>query len=211
MYYRSNSVQFGSFKLSAHKDDPDLPLSPYYLHYPKSPEESGFGILPKLFELIGREFFEICESQDIPIRPKRIAGVPTGALPLADEHAKHYSEYPENLILFTKLEKPGNTVFQGPEGEFTYGDELIIDEDHTSGGRNKKLIRATAMSAGLVVPYMLTAIDRQQGGVENMARDGVKLLSILTIKELFQFGAEYGHITEQQFNEALTYRTLVNE
>jgi orotate phosphoribosyltransferase len=85
---------------------------------------------------------------------------------------------------------------------------LIIDEDHTSGGRNKKLIRAAAASGGLVVPNMLTVVDRQQGGVENMAREGVRLLSIFTIDELLQFGVDSGHATQQQVDSVREYRAL---
>ncbi len=205
IYYRSNSVQFGAFKLSVHVDNPDLPLSPYYLHYPK-PGEQGSELLPELYRLVGKEFFTICESH--AIQPKRIAGVPKGAMPLADAHARHYEEYPNNLITFTKIQEPDKTIFLGPDGEFADGDELIIDEDHTSGGRNKKLIRAAAISGGLVVSNMLTVVDRQQGGVENMAREGVRLLSIFTIDELLQFGADAGYATQGQVDAATEYRAL---
>ncbi len=207
LYYRSNSVQFGLFKLSVHVSNPELPLSPYYLHYPK-PGEQGSELLPELYDLVGQEFYSICESQNPPLRPMRVAGVPKGALPLADAHARQYEDYPKNLLMFTKVEEPGKTIFLGPEGEFNEGEELIIDEDHTSGGRNKRLIRAAAISGGLVVPNMLTVVDRQQGGTENMAREGVRLLSIFTMGELLQFGVESGHATQQQVDNAMEYRAL---
>jgi orotate phosphoribosyltransferase len=207
LYYRSNSVQFGAFKLSVHVDNPELPLSPYYLHYPK-PGEQGSELLPELYDLVGQEFFNVCESQNPPIRPKRLAGVPKGALPLADAHARQYEGYPKNLIKFTKVEELGKTIFLGPKGEFTETEELIIDDDHTSGGRNKRLIRAAAISGGLVVPNMLTVVDRQQGGVKNMAREGVRLLSIFTIDELLQFGAESGYATQLQVDDVKEYSTL---
>lgn len=205
LYYRSNSVQFGAFRLSVHLDNPELPLSPYYLHYPKH-GEPGSELLPELYKLVGQEFFTLCETNGI--RPRRIAGVPKGALPLADAHARHYDGYPNNLVIFSKVQEAGKTVFLGPEGEFNDGDKLVIDEDHTSGGRNKKLIRAAAISGGLVVPNMLTVVDRQQGGVENMAREAVRLLCIFTIDELLQFGADSGHATQRQVDESVEYRVL---
>jgi orotate phosphoribosyltransferase len=206
LYYRSGSVQFGAFRLSAHLDNPDLPLSPYYLHYPKQ-GEAGSELLPELYSLVGQEFYDICKSQNPPIQPKRIAGVPKGAMPLADAHARLYENYPHNLLTFTKEQSADKTVFLGPYGEFADGEELVIDEDHTSGGRNKLLIRAAAVSGGLVVLNMLTVVDRQQGGVENMAQEGVRLLSIFTMDELLRIGAEAGFATQQQVNEALEYRT----
>ena len=207
LYYRSGSVQFGSFRLSAHLDNPDLPLSPYYLHYPK-PGEDGSELLPELYSLVGQEFYDICESQSPPIRPMRIAAVPKGAMPLADAHARLYDNYPKNLLVFQKKLDTDKTVFIGPYGEFVEGEELVIDDDHTSGGRNKRLIRAAALSSGLLVFNMLTVVERQQGGVENMAQEGVRLLSIFTMDELLRFGADTGFATQHQVDEALEYRAL---
>lgn len=94
----------------------------------------------------------------------------------------------------------------GPEGQYSLGDELIIDQDHTSGGRNKKLIRAAAMSKGLVVNTMLTVVDRQQGGVENMRQEGVSLLSIYTADELLTYGLAAGFTTNIIFEQVQEYR-----
>lgn len=205
LYYRSNSVKFGAFKLSAHISNPDLPLSPYYLHYPK-PGEPGSELLPELHGLIGHEFFRICQSQDPIIEPQHIASVPEGADPLADAFAKEYPNYPANLLRFTKLKVANRTTFLGPRGSFSRGDETVIVDDHTSGGANKRLILATANAAGLVVPTILSAVDRMQGAEDNLAMLGVRFFAILTIEELFQKGVEQGYITQQQADEASEYR-----
>ncbi len=207
LYYRSGSIRFGTFRLSAHLDNPDLPLSPYYLHYPELGED-GSELLPELYSLVGQEFYDLCESQNNPIKPDRIAGVPKGAMPLADAHARLYENYPKNLLTFEKKQDMNETQFLGPYGEFIEGEELVIDEDHTSGGRNKKLIRTAALSGGLLVFNMLTVVDRQQGGVDNMAQEGIRLLSILTIDELLRFGAENGFVAQRQVDVILEYRSL---
>lgn len=208
LYYLSKSVDFGAFRLSVHNDQPDLPLSPWYLHYPDPDSgKPGTEFLPELYELVGHEFYNILESQSPPIRPRRIAGVPKGALPLALAHAKMYDSYPDNLLKFSKVQhKDGRTEFTGPEGMFEENDELVIDEDHTSGGRNKKLIRAAAMTQGLLVNTMLTVVDRQQGGVENMSAVGVRLLSIFTADQLLQLGVDAGFIPQATMDKVQEYR-----
>src|SRR5665213_1818295 len=130
LYFQSNSIKFGEYYMSIHQDHPELPPSPYYLHYPKA-GEPGNDLLPKLFHLIGEEFFEICETQDPPIRPTRITGVPNGALTIADEHARHYEDHPKNILTFKKIGKQGPTIFIGPldENGFNQGDDLLIDDD----------------------------------------------------------------------------------
>ena len=209
LYYLSNSVQFVEHEMSVHQEDPTAPLTPYYLHYPK-PDEPGSAFLPELYSLIGEEFFTICEAQNPPIRPARLAGVPDGATPLAAEHASHYRTDKKNVLTFMKLGKNGPSVFMGPDGEFNIGDELLIDDDHTSGGRNKRLVRAAAVSAGLVVPRMLTVVDRQQGAVENMRRDGVEFLSIFTAAELLDYGASHFGVSREQIAEIEEY-TVKNQ
>lgn len=207
LYFRSNSIQFGDYYMSIHQDHPELPLSPYYLHYPKN-GEPGSDLLPKLFRLIGEEFFELCENQNPPIRPIRITGVPDGALAIAAEHAEHYSKNPKKILTFKKIGQKGPTIFIGPleEKGFNEGDDLLIDDDHTSGGRNKQLMRSAAISSGLVVKNMLTVVDRQQGGIENMERVGVRLLSIFTIDKLLEYEFGLGHISRDQIDEIEDYR-----
>lgn len=55
---------------------------------------------------------------------------------------------------------------------------------------------------------MLTVVDRQQGGVENMAYEGVRLLSIFTMDDLLQIGVDTGFATQHQIDYALEYRAL---
>jgi orotate phosphoribosyltransferase len=203
-YYRSNTIQFGQFRLSVHNDNPDLPLSPWYLHYPKE-GEPGTERLPHVYQLVGAAFFELCRAKGVA--PNKIAGVPKGALPLANAHAQHYDGFPNNLVTFGKVQHAdGKTEFTGPEGEWEEGDELVIDEDHTSGGRNKRLIRTAAMSKGFVVNHMLTVVDREQGGVQNMAEIGVGLHAIMTATELLSHGVHNGHIQQATMDEIIEYK-----
>lgn len=206
LYYRSNSVRFGDFELSVHRDRPELPKSPWYLHYPKDGEE-GSELLPKLFDLIGAQFYEICEAQEQPIRPKKIAGLPKGALGLGDAWARHYSTYPKNLLKFEKIQhQNGTTEFEGPVGEFEYGDDLSPCEDHISAGRNNLLFLKHARNTGFAVTKLLVVVDRQQGGRENLKREGVDLISIFTADELLEFGQTSGYISRSQFDIVQEYR-----
>ncbi|MGZ6004654.1 MAG: hypothetical protein ACXWLH_00725 [Candidatus Saccharimonadales bacterium] len=205
-YYLSNTIQFGEFRLSVHNDNPDLPISPWYLHYPKE-GEPGAERLAKIYSLVGDAFFEICESQSEPVRPKKLAAVPKGALPLVDEHAQHYDDYPNNLVIFGKVQHDdGTTEFTGPEGVWEEGDELVIGEDHTSWGRNKRLIYNAATNRGFNVKHMLTVVDREQGGVRSMASIGVNLHAVMTATQLLQHGVRQGHITQTTMDEIIIYK-----
>lgn len=198
-------MQFGEFKLSAHKDDPTLPLSPFYLHYPKL-GEPGRAMLPELFGLVGEEFADMARVLPTAIGSRRIAGVPKGALPLAEATARRLLGYPENLLEFGKVEKEGGkTIFTGPEGIYEVGDELLVVEDHTSGGRNKRLIKVAAERQGLVVKVMFTVVDRMQGGAANMAAVGVDLRAIFTVYGLLEYGLDAGFVNLFQVEQVKEY------
>lgn len=204
LYYRSNTIQFGEFMLSVHRDNPSLPPSPWYMHYPKE-NEPGSDLLPELYEHIGEEFYEICEQNGITTR--RIAALPRGAWPLGEAFAQHYPEYPENLLTFDKVDDPEHgTTFVGPEGAYEVGDTLIAVDDHTSGGRNKFRFFRASKAAGLVVSTVLTVVDRQQGARDNLRKAGVDFLSILTADDLLGHGITAGYITPAQVDEIQQYR-----
>lgn len=205
LYYRSNSIRFGSFRLSAHIDNPNLPESPWYLHYPK-PNERGAELLPELFELIGVEFKSINDQHHPKISPKKIGAVPMGANPLGDSLARQYpTQYPDNLLIFDKTTTP-KTQFDLSAGSFSKGDELEVVEDHISGARNNRLFKTAAEGLGLQVNYVLCVVDREQGGVANLAKSGAEMLSILTATELLDYGVAEGHITQARADEVNDYR-----
>jgi orotate phosphoribosyltransferase len=188
-----------------HNDNPNLPLSPWYLHYPKE-GEPGSELLGDLYTRVGQAFFELCETHATSREPDKLAAVPTGALPLVDAFAQYYSAYPQNVVVFGKRQLAnGTTEFTGPTGEWEDGDELVIGEDHTSAGRNKRLIVAAAKRVGFSVNTILTVVDREQGGVQNMADEGVELLPIMTGTNLLEHGVHEGYITQATMDEVVAY------
>ncbi|MDH5739676.1 MAG: phosphoribosyltransferase family protein, partial [Nitrospira sp.] len=73
------------------------------------------------------------------------------------------------------------------EGSIRHGDRaLIVDDVLTSGGSLLKAI-AVARDAGLRVDHALVIVDRQeQDGKARLEKEGVRLMSLLTIHDLMQ-------------------------
>ncbi len=205
LYYQTKSVMFGDFQLSVHLDNSRLERSPYYLKYPAANTENA-ALLSELYELVGLMMAKLATTSQPPIQFKRIAAVPKGAVPLAKAMAQRFDDWPANLLVFTKYQQPGGqTIFELTQGEYNPGDDLLIVEDHTSGGRNKVLMLEAARRANLVVTDILTVIDRQQGGVARLATMGVRLQSLLTIEQLLQHGILHGYITNLMVAEVQAY------
>ena len=61
---------------------------------------------------------------------------------------------------------------------------MIVDDVLTSGGSLLKAV-ASARQAGLIVRHALVIVDRkEQEGREKVQREGVKVISLLTIEDL---------------------------
>jgi len=72
------------------------------------------------------------------------------------------------------------------EGPLDEGDRVVIIEDViTTGGSSKKAIDA-AEALGAKISRVLAIVDRQQGGTENLKKQGIRLESIFNIDELLR-------------------------
>ncbi|HSX14743.1 MAG TPA: hypothetical protein VLE72_02425 [Candidatus Saccharimonadales bacterium] len=188
LYFDSDTVKFGAFKLAAHEANPDLELSPIYLHYPK-PGEAGTELLPRIYVLAAGLFSDLISEKGLEY--DRMAAVPKGAQPVAEELAKLEPDGENKLLEFGKEEADGRRVFVGPiKGDYQKGHVLMVVEDHTSGGYNKSLFKNAAEKAGLVVNDILTVVDRQQGAMEYLTSQGVGFHSIFTLDELLDHYVE---------------------
>ena len=203
LYFDSKTVKFGAFKLAAHEANPDLELSPIYLHYPK-PGEEGADLLPRIYDIAGQLFFDLAKEKGINF--DKIGAVPKGAQPLALEMAKHYPDYPGNLLEFGKEEVDGKRIFVGPtNGEFKKGDVMVVVEDHTSGGYNKSLFKGAVEKTGLVIHDVLTVVDRQQGAAKYLSSHSIGFHSIFGIDRLLAHYLATDRIDQERADTALDY------
>jgi orotate phosphoribosyltransferase len=206
LYYRSGSIGFGSYRWTYHKEEPEAADAPWYLHYPEV-GEPGSELLPELHELIGTEFYNLCEAQDPAFRPTKIGAIPNGANPLADAFARQYKEdYPINKVKFEKDVLPDETVeFSGPIGEFEIGDDLTLVDDHVSKSLNKRLILPVARRF-LTVTRILTVVDHEMGAAERLAKEDVDLFALMTGKYVLEYGFAEGHATRKQYEEVSEFQ-----
>lgn len=205
LYYRSESIQFGKFKLSVHRDNPELPDSPWYLHYP-SADKPGAKLLPGLFSLIGQEFHAMAIA--LELHPTRITGLPNGATGLGEALAGHYKdEFPDNWVRFGKEQlADGSTLFSHPDGLYFPGDDLLPCEDHVSAARNNLLFARHARSLGFVVTNLFVVVDRQQGAEANLLKNGIVLSRIMTGDYLLDYGLGENKITQTTYDTVQGYR-----
>jgi orotate phosphoribosyltransferase len=160
------ALQFGDFTLaSGAKSD-------YYINIKKASTN------PKVLYLISQLMAEKMQKENI--RPDRIAGIVLGSIPLA---AALSMATGIPYVMLRKEQKDHGT--KGLiEGDLEPGDKVLVIEDViTTAGSSAKAI-AILRENGAVVTNVMTVVDREGGGAENLKEIGVSLISLIKGSEI---------------------------
>ena len=160
------ALQFGEFTLaSGAKSD-------YYIDIKKASTN------PEVLRLIARLMAEKMRAEGI--EADRIAGVVLGSVPLATALALE-TGIPYVMI---RKEKKDHGTGKLIEGDLNPGDRVLVVEDViTTAGSSIKAI-GTLREAGAEVKYVISVIDREGGGAENLAEAGVDFRPLVKASEL---------------------------
>ncbi len=132
---------------------------------------------------------------------ERIAGVPYAALPIGTAVAIA-SDKP---LIYPRKEAKEHGLGKQIEGVWHSGERVLLIEDLiTSGGSTIKTAE-TLRAAGLVVEHAIVLIDRQQGGVANLAAAGIQVHAVMTLTQILEILASAGKITASQFQQVLAF------
>ncbi len=158
----SGAIKFGDFTLASGKK------SKYYVDIKKA--STKYEILEMMGEMLADH-----------VKGELLAGVELGAVPLvAITAVKSKRDY-----LIIRKEKKGYGTSKLIEGEYEEGKVVDIIEDVvTTGGSVLRAIRLLR-DAGLKVNRVICVVDREEGGRENLEKEGVELISLVKSHELF--------------------------
>jgi orotate phosphoribosyltransferase len=179
--HKIDALKFGVFKLTSGK------VSPYYIDLRIVPS------FPDAFRQICDFYGESIASQVGLRNFDRIAGVPIAGIPFASQIAYN-------------LRKPFLYVRKGVrlhgrqrrvEGILVSGDRvLLVDDLVTTGLTLRKAAKAVTAEGG-IVKEAVALLDREEGGKENLAKNGIQLHTLLKISEVANTLHEIGAIDEE--------------
>lgn len=155
------ALQFGEFTLASGAK------SSYYINIKKASTN------PRVLYLISQLMAEKMQAENI--RPDRIAGIVLGSIPLA---AALSMATGIPYVMVRKEQKDHGTK-ELIEGDLNPGEKVLVIEDViTTAGSSVKAI-AVLRENGAVVSEIMSVVDREGGGKENLAEIGVSLLSLV--------------------------------
>lgn len=162
------ALQFGDFTLASGAK------SNYYIDIKKASTNS------KVLYLISQLMAERMQMDNL--RPDRIAGVVLGSIPLAAA----LSLATGIPFVMIRKEKKDHGTGKLIEGDLNKGEKVLVVEDViTTAGSSIKAI-GTLREAGADVIGVISVIDREGGGRENLRDIGVELRSLVKGSELLR-------------------------
>jgi orotate phosphoribosyltransferase len=179
--HKIDALKFGLFKLTSGK------VSPYYIDLRIVPS------FPDAFRQICDFYGESITSQVGLKNFDRIAGVPIAGIPFASQIAYN-------------LKKPFLYVRKGVrlhgrqrrvEGILVSGDRVLLVDDLVTTGLTLKKAAAAVTTEGGIVKEAVALLDREEGGKEKLAKNGIQLHTLLKISEVANTLYEIGAIDEE--------------
>ena len=183
--YEKKIIRFGDFTLASGKKSPyyiDLRLVPSYpIYYRKMIK----GLQNIIAEDVGFENFH------------SLVSVPTGGLVVAASLAIEIVK----PIIYVRKEAKEHGTGKAVEGVTCQDMKLLMIEDVvTSGGSVINAIKSIK-DEKMTVTDAYAVVDRMEGATEALQAEGVKLHSLLTIKQIAESLFEQKLITEDVLNQ----------
>jgi len=185
------AIKFGSFTLKSGLTSPfyfdlrDMISFPYILE----------GIADLLVERIKDMEFDV------------LTGIPYTALPIASLVA---SKMQKPLVYMRKEEKAygtGNNVI----GKFEKGAKCLVIDDLITTGVSKIETAEKYEKEGIIIEDFVVVIDRSSNGAEELAKDGYRLHSLITLDEIVQLLKDNDLITNEKVIEVEEFTASINK
>jgi len=179
--HKIDALKFGVFKLTSGK------ASPYYIDLRIVPS------FPDAFRQICDFYGESITGQVGLKNFDRIAGVPIAGIPFASQIAYNLKK----PFLYARKGVRLHGRRRRVEGILVSGDRVLLVDDLVTTGLTLKKAAEAVTAEGGIVKEAVVLLDREEGGKEKLAKNGIQLHALLKISEVANTLYEIGAIDEE--------------
>ncbi|AFC26997.1 orotidine-5'-phosphate decarboxylase [Saprospira grandis] len=178
-------LQFGQFTLKSGLS------SPFYLDFRR------VVAYPQLLKEISEQLWELIKDLEFD----HLCGVPYAALSLSSALSMMHNK--PMIVKRKEVKKHGTKKMV--EGVFEEGQKAVVIDDVISSGISMIETLEVIEAEGLEVDYVISIVDRMQGGVSTLEKQGYQALSVYTIAEILDILYRHDRIDEQMYNLTLAF------
>lgn len=183
----------GEFALKIHEVRPEAPLSPIYVNLRNLPDH----VLNKIAEVLAETTLD--QPQDF------CTGVPKAAVVIAQKYSE-VSKIPF-MDVFNKIgADTDRKIVIKDEVKPKEGTRLLVVDDVVAHGKSKLEALEAAKAVGFYV-NMLVLIDREQGGMEEVEKEGCRIYAAMKLTDILDYYREKNMITKNQYEQSVAYLT----
>jgi uridine monophosphate synthetase len=128
-----------------------------------------------------------------------LAATPLAGLPIGTAIALDM----DRPLIYPRISTKSYGTGKGIEGVYEVGDTAVIIDDLITSGDSIVQTIAALKAGGLRVTDAVVLIDREQGGVENLKKEGYRLHSIMSLPYLLNVLLEQEQISDKKYQKAL--------
>lgn len=181
----------GEFALKIHEVAPEAPLSPIYVNLRNLPDT----LLTKIAKVLSE--VRLDTPQDF------CTGVPKAALIIAQKFAE-VKRIPF-MDVFEKIGQNTDRKIVIKAGIKPKQDtRLLVIDDVIAHGKSKLEALTAAKQMGFYV-NMLVLIDREQGGIEQVEKEGCRIYAAMKLIAILDYYFQKNMITKGQYKKTLKY------
>ena len=188
--YETGAVKFGNFTLHSGKKSPiyiDLRIVVTY---------------PHLLKKIAKAYAAVLSEMQFDI----LSAYPYAGLPLGVAVGLEM----ERPLIYPRKEMKTYGTGKSIEGVFEVGQTTVLIEDLITSGKSIGEAFAILKAAGLSGNRSVVLIDRQQGGIQQLAQEnGIEVRAIMTLTQLLDHLIDAGKIDDLLKDKVLTGLGLV--
>ncbi len=181
---KTNALDFGAYKLSSGK------ITPYYVDLRVIPS------FPDAFKAVSDILIDTVERVLDTERFDRIAAIPIAGTPFAALLAFRLNK----PFLYTRQDLRLRGRERRVEGVLLPGDRVLLVDDLVTTGQSLLKAASAIRAEGGLVSDAFVLLDREEGGREKLAKNGINVHSVLVMGEAARMLYELSVIDEEQLD-----------